>query len=207
MSKARGKKSLRQQRQEKRKKAQLRSRLIMWAGLGGVLLLLGFLVWNSAFRTPIGEQIVATGDGVHLSPGQPLPQYSTNPPTSGPHYNATLGSGFYDEDDPWTEPFQNAPGYIVHSMEHGYVVMWYNCSVVSEAECSSLKENIQAVIEAENQFKIIGFPITTTSQPLVLTSWGYILEMDSWDGELVSTFVDRNRNNAPESTAPNTLKN
>ncbi len=207
MSKRPPKKSVRQQRQERRRREQLRSRLILWGGIGLAAVLVGFLVWNSAFRTPIGEQIPATGAEVHLNPGEPLPQYSSNPPTSGPHYSGTLGSGFYDEDDRWVDPLQNATGFIVHSMEHGYVVLWYNCSLVSESECDMLKNNIRTVIDTENQFKIIGFPNTTTESPLVMTSWGYLLELDSWDDELVSRFVNRNRNNAPESTAPNTLKN
>lgn len=55
-------------------------------------------------HVPIGEQV----------------DYNSNPPTSGSHYEDWVRSGVYDvpKDD----------GNLVHSLEHGYVIMSYNCA-------------------------------------------------------------------------------
>lgn len=46
-------------------------------------------------------------------------QYSSNPPTSGPHFPVWAKPGVYDR--------LISDGYLLHSMEHGYIVIWYNC--------------------------------------------------------------------------------
>lgn len=55
---------------------------------------------------------------VHVSEGTKV-NYSTNPPVFGPHYSSWITKGFYEEPRP--------DGNLVHSMEHGYVIIWYNC--------------------------------------------------------------------------------
>jgi hypothetical protein len=35
---------------------------------------------------------------------------------------------------------------MVHSMEHGYVNFWYNCSVIPETDCEKLKDGIRDVM-------------------------------------------------------------
>lgn len=54
----------------------------------------------------------------HVSIGTEV-VYNSNPPTSGKHYADWIRSGVYDapQDD----------RYLVHSLEHGYVIMSYNC--------------------------------------------------------------------------------
>ncbi len=66
-------------------------------------------------------------------PGEPVPsqgrehipvgtshtvQYNSDPPTSGPHYDPSAGPGIYDEPMP--------DGYLIHSLEHGYVIISHN---------------------------------------------------------------------------------
>lgn len=47
-------------------------------------------------------------------------KYNSNPPTSGPHDSNPLGSGVYDT--------PQGDGNLVHSLEHGYVVISYDCT-------------------------------------------------------------------------------
>lgn len=47
-------------------------------------------------------------------------KYSSNPPSSGPHFAVWAKPGVYDR--------LISDGYFIHSMEHGYVVIWYDCS-------------------------------------------------------------------------------
>src|SRR5688572_20987347 len=56
----------------------------------------------------------------HVPVGTPI-VYRTDPPTSGPHYPDPWPGGFY------SKPV-DAP-YLVHSMEHGAVIIYYNDQV------------------------------------------------------------------------------
>lgn len=47
--------------------------------------------------------------------------YNSNPPTSGPHLPTWVKAGVYDA--PQSE------GELIHSLEHGYIIINYNCNV------------------------------------------------------------------------------
>ncbi len=191
----------RQLRRQRLQRTQLRNRII-WGVIGlAVLGLIGFLVWNQV-RPPLGVAVPPDSNaGDHLPDLSPLPQYNSNPPTSGPHYAVALPEGFYDEDSPEVRSLPNPVGHIIHSMEHGYVVFWYNCAILSEAECTQMKDDIRAVMREVNDFKVIAFPYTNMNFPVVATSWGRILEMDSFDPVLAAQMIQRNRNRSPEPQA------
>ncbi|OGE64117.1 hypothetical protein A3J13_00670 [Candidatus Daviesbacteria bacterium RIFCSPLOWO2_02_FULL_36_8] len=53
-------------------------------------------------------------------PDNTIVNYSTNPPTLGPHSASWITKGFYEE--------PRHDGNLVHSMEHGYVIVWYDCT-------------------------------------------------------------------------------
>ncbi len=55
---------------------------------------------------------------MHVPDGTAL-NYPSNPPTFGPHYSSWITKGFYSE--------PRADGNLVHSQEHGYVIIWYDC--------------------------------------------------------------------------------
>ncbi len=79
----------------------------------------GFLTWlfiESTKSLP-GSKIDDLGRE-HVPVGQEV-KYNSNPPTSGPHFEDWIRSGVYKEvkDD----------GYLIHSLEHGYVILSYNC--------------------------------------------------------------------------------
>src|SRR5436190_19459146 len=46
--------------------------------------------------------------------------YDTNPPSSGTHFPIWAKSGIYDR--------VLSEGYLIHSQEHGYIVISYNCA-------------------------------------------------------------------------------
>lgn len=47
-------------------------------------------------------------------------KYNSDPPTSGPHFPIWAKRGIYDR--------LISDGYLIHSMEHGYVILWYDCT-------------------------------------------------------------------------------
>lgn len=108
-----------------------------WLIVGIVLLMLGiFLFWlfiESSKPLP-GEKIADLGRG-HMPIGEKV-EYNSNPPASGKHYEDWVRSGVYDvpKDD----------GYLVHSLEHGYVIMSYNC----EKKVTSNERQVTSIVYA-----------------------------------------------------------
>jgi hypothetical protein len=50
--------------------------------------------------------------------------------------------------------------------------------------------------------KVIAFPWNSIEEPVVMTSWGQMLRMESFDPATALQFIRTNRNRAPEPQAP-----
>jgi len=193
-------KSKRQTMREKRQRQQLIRRMI-WAGAGAVLVaLLGYAVW-AATRPAVGEEIAIMAETDHVPEGSDPGPYNSDPPTSGSHYANTYNAGFYEETDPEAQA-QYPEGYLVHNLEHGYVIFWYNCDLLDTSGCANLKSQIQTILDQENNLKVIAFPRKSITAPVVLTSWGRMMSFERFDPGLARDFVKNNRNKAPEPNAP-----
>lgn len=202
-------KTRRERRQARVQKSRSRS-IWIWGGigLGVVVALAGVAALNrprqvtdtGGVAAPVGEAVpIQSAD--HVEPGADPGPYNSDPPTSGRHYAAEYTAGFYEETSP--EAAEDYPeGYLVHNLEHGYVIFWYNCTLLDEAGCATLKDQIQQVMSAFDNFKVIAFPRPSIDVPLVMTSWGRIQRFETFDGELALAFVRGNQNKAPEPNAP-----
>ena len=192
------KKNRREILRARQRREKLRLQLI-WGSLGiGVIVIIGFLIWKAA--QPAGGESIAVLTDDHVPDGT-IVEYNSDPPTSGQHYASGLPRGFYEEEDLANLP-PNPESNLVHNLEHGYTIIWYNCEQLSETECDSLKGQLRVFIDENNQFKFIAFPWNTAETPLVLTSWGQKLELQELNSSQVLDFYQRNRLRAPEPNAP-----
>lgn len=190
-------------REAKRKKAT-RQKVIVYSGLGlaviavvVIIILLSGTFLNSA--SLMGDEVAITSSD-HVPIDTPPGPYSSNPPAGGTHYDSDFSAKFYQDSDLATLP-TNPEGYLVHSLEHGYVIFWYNCQV-SGIDCSGLKQTIQTVMDDTGNTKLIAFPWEDMDVPLAMTSWGRILKFTQPDAAQMKQFVERNRYHAPEPNAP-----
>lgn len=172
-----------------------------WILLGaGALAFFLFLVVN-AIRPPGGEEVAILPNTPHIPPPTPPGPYNTDPPTSGLHYEATLPRGFYDESEAQAAgPYPE--GYLVHNLEHDYTIIWYNCQVLTAADCESLKGEVQAFLDDMARYKLIAFPWPSQPEPVVLTHWGWILRLEEFDAQTARSFVRSNLGRSPEPNAP-----
>ncbi len=192
--------SKREQHRIRQQQQSRRNYLIGGAVAILVLGILGFVLWQ-AVKPAAGQAVtIPAGYQTHVDIGTPL-TYPSNPPAGGLHYAEEFEAGFYDEE---TVPNRTGDpeGYLVHNLEHGYVIFWYNCANLDANACSELKANIKSVMDARNNFKLIAFPWKSIDGPLAMTSWGRIQNFDQFDAGQVKAFIDNNLNRSPEPDAP-----
>jgi len=183
-------KTIKEKRQVKRQRQHR-----LWqigGGLAGVavLIALGYFVWDVVRPRP--GQGIPWQSRTHIQVGDSHEPYNSDPPTSGPHAGPAT-AGFHSQ----PLPDEN----LVHNLEHGYVVLWYNCKELSENACNTLKRQIRNVIASGGK-KLIAVPRDTLDTQIALTSWGRLYKLDSFDEEKITTFIQDFRGKAPEGGAP-----
>lgn len=113
------KKELERQGQEQEQK---KGKIGKWMALGLVVLIIGFGITALAreFSKPLPGQNVADQGRIHVSQNEwEKFSYNSNPPTSGPHDAIWTKAGIYDT--------PQGDGHLIHALEHGYIVISYNC--------------------------------------------------------------------------------
>ena len=123
----------------------------------------------------------------HLAAGETYDLYNSNPPTSGPHAPAPADWGVHDQ------PL--AKEVPVHNMEHGGVVIWYDCSAGDEPldddGCQQLRGQLAAVVDSNAPAKfVLMTPYAGMDNRIALTAWGTLDTLDQFDGERVQAFID-----------------
>jgi len=165
-----------------------------------VIALLGIgLIVREVARPKPGDAVTVMASG-HIEETAAQPEYNSNPPTSGPHYAFTAQQGYFDKDSPKDEA-------LVHNLEHGYVILWYDCAKLDQIGCDTLKSQLQGVIDRAtlSQFtptkKLIAVPRKDFGATLALTSWGRIQKLDQFDEAAINTFIQDWREKSPEPQA------
>lgn len=102
--------------------------------------------------------------------------YNTNPPTSGPHTPYTAKWGVHE--------VPVAPELQVHNLEHGGVLLQYNCP----ESCPELTTHLAAV--AENYSRVLVAPYPLMESKIALTAWERIDTLDTFDEKRITDFVE-----------------
>jgi len=126
----------------------------------------------------------------HVQQGADI-DYERVPPLSGTHYGSTTDAGFYEETP--------ALGSLVHTLEHGAVIVYYDPDEISPEARQSLREfasvhtgTWQSVVVAPN-------PNDDPRATYVVTAWRHELTMDSYDAETVHAFLSEYLGRGPEN--------
>ena len=183
-------KSRKEIRQAKRQRQGRLWQLALGAAGVAILAVIGYFIWD-AVRPKPGESVPLQGRA-HIQVSDPHEPYNSDPPTSGAHA-APVNEGFYSE----PLPDEN----LVHNLEHGYVIIWYNCERLTDGDCDTLEAQIRDVID-RNGKKLIAVPRPTLDVPIAITSWGRLDKLDQFDETEIVTFIKEFRNKAPEPGAP-----
>lgn len=125
--------------------------------------------------------------GTHV-PEDTFPAYATNPPSSGPHY--PRWANFQEYDHPVLD------GYLVHSMEHGAVVLYYRCAM--KDLCPDVAAALRAVrdqvatdpgCDPSIRVRVILVPRPDLDVPVAATAWGFTYKAQCVDAPSLSAFI------------------
>lgn len=178
-------------RQEERRQAYERERrqwLLTRIGLGVVAALMvagiGYLIVAAVQRNqvPEGTREFEVTEG-HTPE---TVAYDPTPPAGGEHDAVPQTCGFY------STPIRSENA--VHSLEHGAVWITYRPDLASDQV-----DRLRAL--AEDEGKVLVSPYEDLPAPVVVSSWGRQLLLDSAEDDRLGQFVQRFRNDAPEPGA------
>jgi hypothetical protein len=123
-------------------------------------------------------------------------EYPMSPPTVGDHYPVWAAYRTYDYPVPL--------GYLVHSLEHGAVVFFYDCPDECEEEVGDVQAFIDQLPSDARCSEAVKRRVVLVPRPglgarWAASAWGYALTADCFDRELFQRFYDAHAGQAPEN--------
>jgi Protein of unknown function (DUF3105) len=163
------------------------------AAAAGVVLVasLGIFLTNRGATTAEPGQHFPIQSRDHIAVGAPHPAYNSDPPTGGWHYDTPWDPGFYEQ--------PVADEYLVHNLEHGHVVISYDCSKLTD--CEGTKAQIRQLLQRSNNWKLVAVPRKNADAVIALTAWGWLEKLNGYDDTRMMAFINAWRDRGPEHTA------
>ena len=184
-------------RRERQRSARTMRRLRL-AGLtvlgAGVVAALAVLViaLGQGPDTEAPERFRIENEGrLHVKEGDVV-TYKANPPASGDHYPTWSRYGVFEE------PVN--PGYWVHNLEHGAIVLLYQCT----DDCAQVRADIGKVYASlpDGAFGEVKLLATTYEgdfgSRFMLIAWNWQEPFDEFDGEQIERFYGELLDRGPE---------
>lgn len=175
-----------------------RGKAWMWWTLAGVAVAAVGTAWWVTSARPQAQSAQETGAPVadegweHVPVGTDI-RYRAHPPASGPHYPAPAPAGVY--------PDGLAPGFWVHSLEHGYIVLVYKPPVSPEL-LQEFREMVKDFPTSKfKNVKLVIAPYDLMLRPFAVLAWDRRMWMETFDRAKVLAFyrayVDHGREDIP----------
>lgn len=147
---------------------------------------------------PATECTVTTSEAASPPSQQHVPSCSELtheqlPPVGGPHYPIWAAYQVYDATVPW--------GFLLHSMEHGGVVLAYDCpSGCPEivAELTAVAAEVDDADCPSGGNRMIVVPVPSLGAPIAAVAWGHQYKATCLDGASLRAFVADHYGRAPE---------
>lgn len=181
---------IKQRRDERLRYAekQRRQQLFIRIGLGVLAVVLigaasfGIYQWNQDQKNNKFPDGTVTYSNLARTHDKTIPlHYDQTPPVGGAHNPVPQTCGYYDQ------PVQNE--HAVHSLEHGAVWITYSPDL-SQDQIDHLKQL------AEQQSYILVSPYPGLPSPVVASSWGHQLKLDSAFDSKLDQFIKVFRNSS-----------
>lgn len=114
------------------------------------------------------------------------PQYGTNPPNSGPHLGTPASPGFFED------PID--PGALVHNLEHGQIVFWYDPDAPQD-----VLDDLEAVVDQEFEASVAApWPEPEAPYNFAMSAWGATQKCREVSQAVVDEFRETYQGHGPE---------
>lgn len=150
--------------------------------MGGIFLI---TKQDERLNRPLMGQEITVESRTHVPEGTKI-DYNSNPPAAGEHYAITAHGGIYGK--------VPADGNLVHSLEHGAVILWYKADL-PRVDVQKLEKIYSNSFGA----KKIMTPRENLDVPVALSSWGRVLKLTTIDEKKIKDFFEINRDRGPEA--------
>lgn len=128
---------------------------------------------------PVTREQLDPNSGLHVLPDQDVPEYTSDPPTSGAHYSLPPPTGAVAE--PVERPLQ------VTALEGGMVLVQHR----------DLSDEEVAALEELGSDQVLVAPNDDLSDPVVLTAWLTKQTCSGVDLDEVETFIEEQQGRGP----------
>ncbi|MBL8680696.1 MAG: DUF3105 domain-containing protein [Myxococcales bacterium] len=167
------------------------------AGSDGASLADGLALVDAACGATITAHPILDSPHVDVDAGI---TWNSNPPSSGPHFGIWARWGVY------TDPIPR--GYLVHSLEHGAVVLSYRCA--NRAACPAVHDQLARFVAAlppepgcvpegvRRRIILTPDPLLDPSVTVAGAAWGHTYRATCVDERSLETFVLGTTGRAPE---------
>ncbi len=136
----------------------------------------------------------AGGSGAHHEECSDI-QYSTSPPVFGDHYPYWAAYQSYD--------FPLPLGFLVHDLEHGAVVLFYDCPDGCDEEVARAKGFIAELPDdprcaSDVRVQVILVPRPGLGSRWAAAAWGWSLNAECFDASAFGEFYEAHHGRGPE---------
>lgn len=144
----------------------------------------------------------------HVPVGSEITSWQSNPPSSGSHY--PVWAAFQEFGTPVPR------GYYVHDLEHGAVVLLYNCASLEGGAdggaCGAIREGLRAAVAslpddrrcgAGVRVRAVITPDPLSSDPVAAAAWGFTWRGKCVDQASLDAFVAAHYAHSPEDVCAN----
>lgn len=165
----------------------VRQRIIVGTIVVVIIAGLVWLVWKNGTNKS-GIAFADQGRN-HIAIGAAHPEYNSNPPTSGWHYEE------WERD--WGIQTEPVPYEMqVHNLEHGGIIVHYNPNTITNPEeLNTLFTELQ-----KKNKKMLLVSNETIETTYALTAWTKLDTFDVYDAERIRAFVKAYYDKGPEKT-------
>lgn len=117
------------------------------------------------------------------------------PPVFGDHYDTWRPPGVYDSPVP--------EGNFIHDLEHGGIVILYNCP----SGCPDLVNQFKGLLtslprsQQFNEVKLVVSPNSKIEHQIALLAWDYEEDLDTYDEAAIQAFYQAHLDKGPEKTS------
>ena len=140
--------------------------------------------------TAPAEQRIADEGRAHVEEGTFI-TFNHYPPSSGDHYGRLLSWQAYEQDVP--------EGYWIHNLEHGGVVLLYNCSTPCPDTVSILNGLYNDLKKSKyGHVKLVVVPNNRIRSHITVVAWNWQLDLATPDAKAIEAFYEAHVDKGPE---------